>query len=265
MPKFAWMTDLHMNFLSQKKIAEFVDSVDPEIDGIIVTGDISTGPQVSEHLRHLEEKLRKPIWFILGNHDFYRSSFAKIEKQMDLLKEHSPNLIYLTSSGVIPLTQNIGLIGHDGWYDAAWKEPLTSLVFIWDWFCIADFRALFSNKERLGLSRERAEQAAMVVRERLRQALSTYSTVILATHFPPWPEADPCSFSISEKFWHPYNSSRVMGEMLSLEMSAHPDKKLIVLAGHTHGDSHISVGKNIDVRVGGAARGSCSVKEYLSF
>ena len=264
MPCYAWLTDPHFNFLSQKKVIEFFLTLDCEnLDGVFITGDISTGTQVARHLKQLSQIFRKPIYFVLGNHDFYRSSFSLVENQMVGLTKNRSNLHYITNSEPISLSPDTALIGHDGWYDAGWRSPLTNLVFIWDWFFISEFRALFSNDDRLEFSRKRAEAAAEVVRMRLRKAFENHSTVMFLTHFPPWPEADPCSHSLLERFWHPYNSSRVMAKMLEAEMLQRPEKKLIVLAGHTHDDSYVRISDNIEIRVGGAGRGNCEIKDFI--
>lgn len=234
-----------------------------KIDGIFLGGDISTGPDVVKHLRMLEGIVQKPIYFITGNHDNYRTSFASIDYQIELLTKNNSNLIYLTKTEPISLTNEVALIGDSNWCDGRWKEPLTNFVFVWDWFFISEFRALFFNSERLQLARDLADESAARVRQKLIKAFETHKKVVLSIHFPGWPVAS--SISLLERFWHPYNSSKVMGEMLEAEMRLRPDKKLTVLAGHVHQECKMKISDNIEMIVGGASRGKCQVQEYLEF
>ena len=41
-------------------------------DAVVITGDIGESPNVAAYLRELEQGLQRPIYFVLGNHDFDR-------------------------------------------------------------------------------------------------------------------------------------------------------------------------------------------------
>ena len=95
MAHFIWLTDPHFNFLTKSKLIEFflyLESLRP--DGIFISGDISTGPKVIQHLQYLEKIINKPIYFVLGNHDYYRSSFSEINQSISSI--NNKNLIYLS-------------------------------------------------------------------------------------------------------------------------------------------------------------------------
>jgi predicted phosphohydrolase len=257
MSKFLWLTDIHLNFLSQDEIVTFARSLcQYQAQGIFLTGDISTGPRVLDDLSILLQEVNCPVYFVLGNHDFYRSSFAKVRQDMDTLSQECNHSYYLTTARQpLEVAPGVAVIGHDGWYDARWREPLSSLVFLYDFFLIKDFRAMFAHWERLDLARDKAQQAVEKITAQLRMALKDYDTVYLLTHFPPWPEATPYHHPWMQRFWVPYSTSKVMADALKNLMVDFPTKQLVVLAGHTHETKEYQPAANIRVKVGSARFG----------
>lgn len=261
---YLWLTDTHFNFVSRPKLVEFflyLKSKSPA--GIFLTGDISTGPHIVHHLQWMSKIVDVPIYFVLGNHDYYRSSFLETEKAINTLCQRNDNLFYLTNSIPISLNEHVAIIGDDGWYDAGWRDPFTSLVFIWDFFFIKDFRALFHTYERMELVRQRARKAANHISYDLRKAFKDHSTVYLLTHFPPWPESIDKWGGLVEKFWMPYNSCKVMSDAIQATMEGLPDKNLIVLAGHTHRARVEQITHNIELRVGTAQHNVCKIEDTI--
>lgn len=65
--KLAWLTDIHLNFISfiqrQQFYQEIIDSL---CDGLLISGDIAEAPCVEELLQELALSLKKPIYFVLG-------------------------------------------------------------------------------------------------------------------------------------------------------------------------------------------------------
>lgn len=263
--KYIWLTDTHFTYLKKSELVQFLVELEAhKADGIFLTGDISNGTNINKHLHWLANIVKVPVYFVLGNHDFYRTSFEQVENSMvGLMAEHS-NLCYLTlTPEPIQLSENTALIGHDGWYDAGWREPSTSLVFISDWFLIREFRRLFTIEEVLELIRARARQAATFLDMSLRKALETNSTVYLLTHFPPWPEQHEWWGKLTEWFWQPYNSSKIVADAVSSVMKDYPDKKVIILAGHTHNRRVVHPTPNIEQRVGAANLGKATIQEII--
>lgn len=265
MKRFLWATDLHLNFLNRYSIINFLLSIHrANVDGVFITGDISTGDKIVEHLSWMENIVKKPIYFTLGNHDFFNSNFSDVKLEIKKLCKKNQQLNYLTNiNNHISLTKDIALIGHDGWYDSRWREPLTSLVFMWDWFFIKDFRSLVSNYNRMNLVRNLADEAAESIGNKLKSALVEHSTVYLLTHFPPWPEKHYLFGEIAKNFWAPYNSSMVLANTLKSIMDNHPSKNLIVFSGHVHVKRNEMITPNIQLRVGGGAHGKAMIEDIL--
>ncbi len=57
----AWLTDIHLEFLPDKKAITFVEELAGQgFDGIFLTGDISTAKQLEFHLQLLWQIAGKP-------------------------------------------------------------------------------------------------------------------------------------------------------------------------------------------------------------
>ena len=70
--RLLWVTDLHLEFLSEEpdRKAQFLEVLFNEsADAVLITGDVSNADNLEEDLNCLAQ-LNKPVYFILGNHDF---------------------------------------------------------------------------------------------------------------------------------------------------------------------------------------------------
>lgn len=258
MNKYLWLTDIHLNFLKTQSRQDFFKTLKlKNPHGIFLSGDIATGTTVAEILAELGEYLNLPIYFVLGNHDLWNSSSAQVKEKLAQLPS---NLVYLSQSEPIALTKKVGLIGHDGFCDARWKEPKYPLVFLMDWFFIKDFRNL-SLKDKYALMRDWASEAAAQVGFKLRKALETFEEVIMISHFPLLPENNLPKWI--KDFWKPYNSSKIMFETLRSIMSDFPNKKLTLYSGHSHQESKTEIAPNIVMKVGGAELGKPIIQEVI--
>jgi len=77
--KLIWLSDIHLEFPTDKVVRTFIARVAGEKpDAILITGDISNAVRIKYHLGLLAT-LSCPIYFVLGNHDFYEGSFATVE------------------------------------------------------------------------------------------------------------------------------------------------------------------------------------------
>ena len=86
--KIAWVTDIHLDRLNERdylEYNEYLQELNP--DGLIISGDIAEGQKVCQSLKDFDELFDFPIYFVLGNHDFYFNTFAEKEKKVrDLVK-----------------------------------------------------------------------------------------------------------------------------------------------------------------------------------
>src|SRR4051812_20522338 len=100
MKRLAWLTDIHLNFLRQAGLDAFFASL-PDADAYAITGDFGEAHDVVAHLRAFAGRV--PVYFVLGNHDFYRGSIAGVRRDVRGLCREVPGLHWMPDSGVVQL------------------------------------------------------------------------------------------------------------------------------------------------------------------
>ena len=257
--RLAWATDVHLNFCNPERrtlFHEAVRSQDP--DALLLGGDIGEAPGLIGELRALEVKLRMPIFFVLGNHDYYRSTFDQVEARMRALAQESAALRWLPEAGVIELSPEVALAGHGGWADGRNGDYWGSNLELSDYLYIGDFLGL-GRRERLALLNRQGDAAAAWVRRVIPPALERFRRLIVLMHVPPFQEAAWYEGQMSHPHYLPHFSSRSTGEALVEAARAHPERDVLVLCGHTHGGGTLEVLPNLTVVTGAAQYGMPAV------
>jgi 3',5'-cyclic AMP phosphodiesterase CpdA len=258
--RLAWATDIHLNFLRGEGVASFCRTIAAASpDALLLSGDLAEADSLERHLRTLEERLARPIYFVLGNHDFYRGSIEEVRETMARLTRSSSRLGWLPATGVVALTPETGLLGHDGWADGRLGDFAISPDLLTDYFIIRELSGLDSST-RLSRLHALGDQAAAYVREMLPRALARFPTVLFVTHVPPFREACWHEGRISDDEWLPHFTCKAVGEALVEIMCEHPHRHLTVLCGHTHGEGYVRVLPNLEVHTGGAEYGAPAVQ-----
>ncbi len=255
--KLAWLTDIHLDFLSPKKLNEFFqDMREQTCDTLLITGDIAEAPTIKFYLQYLKKQIPVPIYFVLGNHDFYHGSIAEVSRKI----QHHEG--WLTKGDIIPLSSTRALIGHDGWADGRLGNYASSSVMLNDYVLIKELTNL-SKKERLKVLNDLGDKAAAELKPTLERTLQQYSHVYCATHVPPFKEACWHEGKISNDDWLPHFTNKAIGDMLCIAMEKHPDKMLTVLCGHTHSGGYSKILPNLEVKTGSAVYGKPQIQEIL--
>jgi 3',5'-cyclic-AMP phosphodiesterase len=244
--KYLCYSDTHLNFTFPWTKYRFVNKIAAEqAAGLFLPGDIACGLTIKQMLAFLAKKLDMPIYFVIGNHDSYGTSFQETHSAIrDICNKYS-HLIWLTDHEVIKLNHEACLIGDDGWYDARLGN-LDYIAYNFDWMTIKEFRLLKSFDEKLTYSRQLADQSTAALKNKLEKALETYQTVYIMTHMPPWREAVRGLGTELEAFWLPYSINFRMGEMIEEVMRDRGNQNVIILSGHTHTPAIINVSHNIE-------------------
>jgi predicted phosphohydrolase len=263
MKRLAWLTDIHLNFVREDKIKEFCNRIlESGADAVLVGGDIGEAPSVVRYLKILEEELQCPIYFVLGNHDFYYGSIDRICKAVRDMTGNSKWLHWLTGEKVIELTDRTCLVGDGLWADGRLGDYEHSGVFLSDYVLIEELVHL--DKEiLLGLLKELGDQGAERLREGLTVALEKYHNIIVLNHVPPFREACWYDGRISDDDWLPHFSCKAAGECLEELMRKFPDRQMTVLCGHTHGSGDTRILPNLHVKTGGAKYGEPEIADIL--
>ena len=264
--RLAWATDNHLDHASEGARRRFCQSVQEQADALIVTGDIAESHILGTALTALVTLTDRPVYFVLGNHDFYRGSVAGTRRQVEYVV--GERLVYLSQSGVVELTPNTALVGHDGWADARLGDLDSSEVILNDFLliddlqCWRDTRTL--NKPALRRALEAlGDEAAAYLKSVLAPAAERYPNVIVATHIPPFREAAWYEGRPSADDFLPFFACKAMGDALLEAARAHSQCQILVLCGHTHGGGELQVRENLRVLTGAAECGQPKVERVF--
>lgn len=258
-----WATDIHLNFLEPPDLEAFLRSVaDEEPDALLLAGDIAEADSVVRCLAATAEAAQCPVYFVLGNHDYYGGSIFGLRTWMAELAELSPLLVWMHTAGVVSLTRDTALVGHDGWGDGRFGNCRRTTVELNDFYLIREL-ANITRDSRLRRLRLLGDEAATHFRATLPEALDTHGHVIVLTHVPPFREAAWHEGRLSDKNWAPFFACKAAGDALSEIMQERPDRRMTVLCGHTHGGGVADILPNLRVYTGAARYGRPELQEAL--
>lgn len=263
MPRICWLTDLHLNFLDDRRIAEFLDSVERTgADAVLIGGDIGEARSVIGYLERIAQALSMPVYFVLGNHDFYFGSIRGVRRRVMELCQRTANLHWLGGMETAELTPRTGLAGCDGWADARLGDYQQSPVMLNDYLLIEEL-AHHTREARWPLLKQLGDESAEHIRRALAAAAAKYRRVLLLTHVPPFRGACWHEGAISNDDWLPHFSCQVAGEAILEVMRQYPRCQLTVLCGHTHGSGEYRPVENVTVFTGGARYGEPEIQRVL--
>lgn len=255
MPRLAWATDIHLDFVSTAALDALAARLAADgPDGVVLSGDLSSAGSLVEHLDALAVRLARPIWFVLGNHDYYGGSLAGVRATMRELTASSRWLRWLPACGVVELDDGWALVGHDGWGDGRAGDPQGSPVELNDWYAIRELVGL-SRGPRVAALRRLGDEAAAHLDAVLPAALARARKVLVVTHVPPFADACWHEGRRSDDDWLPWFTCVAAGEALLRAFDGRDDARALVVCGHTHGTGTAAVRPNLRVLTGGAAYG----------
>jgi Icc-related predicted phosphoesterase len=269
--RLVWATDIHLNFVAVERRQQFFDCVASyEPEAVLVSGDIAESGTVDQCLLEMAAALQRPIYFVLGNHDFYRGSIAETRARVERLCQQSPHLVYLTRSGVVQLTPDTVLVGHDGWGDARLGDFEHSDIILNDYLLIEElyhWNGMFElDRAALRCALEAmGDEAARHLEALLPEALDRARRVVVLTHVPPFRQACWHANAISDDRWLPHFSCQAMGHVLETAMRQRRDREMLVLCGHTHSAGTAEISANLQVFTGAAQYSHPAVERVLEF
>jgi len=161
--RYAWLTDIHLNFVSYEKRLAFYKTIkDADVKEILITGDIAEASSVEFYLHEMDDYFdnRIPIHFVLGNHDFYGSSVKNVKNNIiknlgkvnvyDLIYKGRMEICYLNIRDGFTINcdnsnDGICILGVDGWGDGGYGDYLESHVRLNDDKYIYELRQAGEN------------------------------------------------------------------------------------------------------------------------
>lgn len=261
--RIAWITDPHLNHCSLPAWERLLDLIDQVgCDALLITGDISEGDDVVFQLLRLADLVKRPIYFVLGNHDFYQNSVLRTREAVSEATVAQPLLRYLRNENMIELTPDCVLIGEDGWGDATEGNYEQSIVRLNDFHLIDDFLASPPSTWK-SLLQSFGRDSSERLDEKLKLACSKYASVIVATHVPPFRESCWYEGHTTDDHWAPFFVCGQVGKVILQAAIDHPETKIEVYCGHTHHGGIAELAPNLRVITGGAKYGEPIITDLL--
>ena len=264
-PRLAWVTDPHLDHARVAALtrhAEALRALAP--DAVLVTGDFATAPRLPRWLRAYHRFAERPVYFVLGNHDYWGATIRETRARVREVVASEPGITWLTEAGVVPMGRG-ALVGHDGWYDARTGDWESQKVRMQDWELVHDLREAESHEDLVSRIRALADEAEAALLPRVEEAARSAPSVLIATHVPPWPlppharPMDPSGDAIA-----PWYVARQMGQALERLAGRHPRVQFRVLAGHTHARRRdLVLRENLRCDVGRARYGAPGIEDVL--
>lgn len=264
--KLGWTTDIHLNFCSPKKMGEWVIRINElNLDGLVITGDIAEGDSIESIMDFLRDTINTKVYFVLGNHDYYNKTLIDVRNVMVNKFGPSSSAMWLGSAPFVELTEEVALVGHDGWYDGGYANWFKSKVIMADYHVIYDLKPLPSDLLYARIN-EISRESASYVKDGLRQAIDKgFKHLFVATHVPPWMENAVYRGVISDSNWMPHFSSKHMGDAIVEVAEENPDCHFTVLCGHSHGEATHNPTENIISYTGKARYRSPAINKVFTF
>jgi Icc protein len=261
--KLAWLTDIHVNFIPAHALERLIADVRAaQPAAVLIGGDIAEAHDIERYLERLDAGIQLPIYFVLGNHDYYRGSIPRVRRAIDELCARQPRLRYLSRSSWLPLSERLALVGHDGWGDGREGDYARTPVTLSDHTHILELSRIdrATRGERLA---DLGDEAAEHVERELRAALDARPEALLLTHVPPWRAACWHQGRLSDADWTPFFVCKAVGDAIERVMRDRPAQQLTVLCGHTHSAGEARPLPNVRVLTGAAEYGAPSIAAVL--
>lgn len=248
MSTLGWFSDPHLDGCSLERIDEFAEELRAlDADAWIATGDLAESDTFAEFFERVAMIVKKPMYFLLGNHDYFYSSFAKVHETAKALHERSEYARWIRLSRVVKLSEKSALVGHDGFADRR-AGTVESKVLIGDQYAIEDFKYR-PRETQIRIAREEADRSAMHLLTVVPEAMAWADTVYVALHAPPFAQAARHNRQEQDPEWAPHFVNVAAGRVLKELAEGNPTKKIIVLCGHTHERCTLHVRGNLIARV----------------
>ena len=261
--KAAWLTDIHLNFLKYNQRETFLKRLSNEAaDCFLISGDIGEADSIIPFLQRIETVVERPVYFVMGNHDFYDGSIKEVRSSVSDYVKTSDKVIWLNEVEYVGLTQETALVGHDSWADGRLGDFDGSSVELNDFRCIKELKTWHRSK-RLNTMQELADEAVEHFKKALPKALKKHRHIVAVTHVPPFKNACRYNGQPSGDEWLPFFSCKAAGDVFKGVMEQHPESEMTVLCGHTHGLAECQILPNLTVFAGKAEYGEPEIQKII--
>jgi hypothetical protein len=249
--KLVWITDPHFDSVPDHVNDSFGRHVKSlGADCAVITGDLGDGSNGLNDLVRFGAWFEKPVYYVLGNHDLYNSSYIEAFREASNLSQEFPNLVFLDAVGPIRLTADVALVGNSGFYDCR-AGNADSKFWLQDFTENNDLKGR-STQNIMTQCRTLAEMMAKPAKRALLDAANEYKHVYFATHVPPFTEATWHEGKRSDSEALPWFCNLTFGQVLADIAYEYSDVTFTVLCGHTHSSGEYKHFDNLKVLTGAA-------------
>ncbi len=261
--KLAFLSDLHLNFVPISVVNNLcVKIIANNPDVIVITGDTAEAPSLHVMLKHLADTIEKPIYYVHGNHDFYRGSFDAV-RQISTYNSTLPGAAkWIQGCGIVKLTDNSCLLGHDGWYDVRYGHFLSSHFELADFEYISDIKPIYRRDRLQIFFNKLGDEYADYIRKNIPLAAKDYKNIYFMSHIPPFAEAALYRGIPSPDYSVCFFACKAAGEALLDMREQFPNNNIYFLCGHSHDQAEVNI-DNLHVFTANATYGSPDVYKYI--
>lgn len=195
-------SDLHVEHFSPDTVALAGISVAPDVDLLLLPGDIGSGDQSFEMARGIADHTGVPVAWLPGNHEFYgRDLSRQMDRYRALAERHAGVIALLDSTTVV---KGVRLVGGTLWtdfklYEGAARLPTAEFAMSVGDRSLSDFRLIKWHGERFTAARS-AELHALS-RTYLEQVLAQPfdGPTVVMTHHAPHPKSVHATYAAGER------------------------------------------------------------------
>lgn len=267
--KLLWATDIHLDSASTESRTQFVRGINQaNADKVLFTGDIATGKTIISELKWLHQTIDAPLYFVLGNHDYYGSSIETVRSHVSQWTQRQENAYWLDESRYIKLSHTKFLIGDGGWGDARNGDFLNTPIRLNDHRTIKELTGLHRD-----VLQQRLQQLGCESQKRMKAQVTellngpdaeSIEEIIVATHVPPFPESAWYMGYSGAVDWIPDFTCKSIGDLLLKLATQYRHIQWTVLCGHGHHAGTAHMRDNLVVYTGAAEYGSPTVEKILT-
>jgi len=223
--KFQIISDLHLHFGK-------MDIPETDADCILIAGDLDNGRAATNWLIRQYNRLNKPIYFVLGNHEYYGKLYElEVALWKDALAGVDVTLLDYRTNPYVLLDDDILLLGDTLWTDFNGNDPESRAIanyYMNDFQCILKAHKQPTGKQYAGFKAEDAYMEHLAALQRFREVRDDfwkYKCVVMSHHAPSYISVAP-KYSNDRELNGAYcsNLEEVMDE-LRVDLWVH---------GHTH-------------------------------
>lgn len=259
----AWLSDIHLDMVEESWFVELCSELkDSDAESIWLTGDIATGRDVDTWLARLHHDTQLPIYFVLGNHDYYHSSFDAVDRRIEDLHLRNDGIVWMDAHGACTIGAKTMLVGAGGWGDARAGDFHNTPIRINDHRLIEDLSGI-EREEIFVRLQHRGSKMAKLLQHQLNSCVNAENIWVL-THVPPFIETCWYKGKAGDPKWTADFVCVGIGEVLEDFARCNPSKRIHVLCGHGHNRGFVQKQKNLWVYTASAEYTKPKVEVYWS-